>query len=567
VPLGARDILLVIRAKDAASHVVLGLSGAFTTLAAAQQAAAMRTMMAGSALLGLGAATAAIGAVGVAMMKGWVDEAIKYRQESALTLTQVDRLGVSLGDIEQIGLRVANEVPVAFDQIQASLFDIFSSMDVSLVEAEVLLKGFAKAAVAGQTDIQTAGRATIAIMNAWKLPVSELNNVLDFQFRLVQKGVGTYEEFAKTIGRAIPSARRAGQEYTTLGGVLAFLTRNGLSTAMAATSAARAMDSLAHPTVQKRLQDMGISVYDLSGGFRQIDDVAADLGRKLAPLTDPEKAKALQELFMGAGGTIQARRFWDLAIRNFDELNARVDEMINSSGSLEQAYKLMFEQPASQAQLLDNRIQALKISFGQALIPVFMEALKWISRVVEAFNNLDPGVKAFIAKVLLIGFALMTLMGIFMAIVGAILLFAATISLLGGIAAIAGMILQFLAVLSGVGLAIAALAFIIHRNWSSIKAFAEEMWPGVRDTIINAWNAIWKWAEEMWPKIDRLITQVWDAILAWAQENWPIIRDTIIGVWDAIWGWVEQNWPAIRDTIVGVWDAIWGAVETAIAWF
>jgi TP901 family phage tail tape measure protein len=540
VPLGARDILLVIRAQDQASGVILGVGKAFGTVTSSAAASAKSMMASGAALLALGTGVSLLGIEGISTLKGWTDEAIKYRQASALTLTQVDQLGISLSDIEGIGLRVARSVPVAFEQIQPALYDLFSSMDLNAAQAETMLTAIGHAAVAGQTDIQTAARSTIAIMNAYKIPVSEVNDVLDFQFRLVQKGVGTYSEFASTIGRAIPSARRAGQTYTTLGGVLAFLTRNGLSTAMAASSAARAMDSFANPTVQKRLQEMGIAVYDNAGGFRQINEVAGDLGKKLAGLTDPQKAAVLQELFKGAGGTIQARRFWDLAIRNYDELNQRVDEMVDKKGSLEAAYKTMFEQPQSQMQLFNNQLQALKISFGQALIPAFQELIKWGQKVVDFFNNLDPSTKAAIARFLLIASIVAIVSGVLLGLVGVLLLVAGAIELIGGIGAA-------IAWLSGFGLLLAGIAaagWLVYNNWDTIKGWAQEWWPKIKEWVLGAF----------------------ESIKSWVETNWPAIREKILAVWNAIKSWVEENWPKVRDAVVNAWNDIKSAVETAIGW-
>ena len=183
MPLGVREVLLIMRAKDEASRVIAGIGSQFGTVSAKSKAAGGAMVSSGLAVAGVGAAMSAAGAVGLSFFNDMTNAAMEYRQESALTLTQIDKQKTSLADIEQIGLRVAKAIPAPLEQLQPALYDIFSSMDVGLKGAEALLTGFAKAAVAGQTDVQTAGRATIAIMNAYQLPVSRLNDVLDFQFQ------------------------------------------------------------------------------------------------------------------------------------------------------------------------------------------------------------------------------------------------------------------------------------------------------------------------------------------------------------------------------------------------
>ena len=152
----------------------------------------------GTALTGAAATMTAVGTgmliaggLGTAGLKSLISSAMEYQKQSSLTRTQVDKFAVSLGAIEDIGLRIANKIGVAFRDIQPALFDIFSSMEVGAADAEKLLETFSKAAVAGQTSIQSASRATIGILNAFQLPLTSLNHLMDLQFQLVQEGIGT----------------------------------------------------------------------------------------------------------------------------------------------------------------------------------------------------------------------------------------------------------------------------------------------------------------------------------------------------------------------------------------
>jgi len=572
VPLGARDVFIVIHAKDQASRVISGVGRSFSVLGAQAQAAAARQMMMGSAMLGLGTAMGIMGAVGVAALFDMTQASIEYSRQASLTLTQVDQTGASLQQIKDIGRDVASAIPAPFEQMQAALFDIFSSMDVTVAESQTLLEGFAKASVAGQTDVQTAGRATIAILNAWDMGADQLNRVLDVQFQLVRKGVGTYEEFATAIGRAIPSARRAGQEVETLAGMLAFLTRNGLSADMAATSAARAFDALAHPKTVQRLQEMGVTVFDASGNFLQMNEIIPQLATKLEGLTDPQKAAALQALFQGSGGTIQARRFFDLAIRNYEELNQRVDEMINSAGALEDAYQIMFDDPAMAMQLLKNNWEILRTEMGDALVPVLMTVVRWLTRLFQAFNDLDPDVQAFIARFALAASALLIFFGVLIALAGAFLILKATADMVG---------LSLLAMGGLTGLivgGIIGLAALVIKNWDSIAAWFEENMPGLREAIGGWMEWLEKTWKDLWPVIQETARAVWD----WIEETWTALWPTIQEVAREVWDWLSKTWealwPHIKDVASRVWDwivtnapIVWGALkgaaETAHAWF
>jgi TP901 family phage tail tape measure protein len=436
MPLGVREVLFIMRARDEASRTITNLGSVFGQVGTRAQELGGRLVGIGSAMSGIGLGMAGVGALGLAAFNRMADAAIEYRQQAALTLTQVDGFKASLRDIERIGLDVAKAIPAPLEELQPALFDIFSSMDVGITSAEKLLKGFAKSAVAGQVDVQTAGRATIAIMNGFKIPVSEVNRVLDVQFQLVRKGVGTYEEFARTIGLSIPSAVRAGQSIQTLAGMLAFLTRNGLSASRASTSAARALDSMSNPVVIQRMEAMGISVRDAAGEFRPMVDIVGQLSDKLKGMTAPERAAALKDLFLGAGGTIQARRFWDLAVTNFAELERLVISMGegHAAGALQKAYDIMFEQPQSQVQLFQNRIKALEIEIGEGLIPIKMQLLEVGTKLLGLWDKLPDPVQKLIVVAGLLTAALLLLGGTVIAVTGSLTALYGMFVLMGGTA-------------------------------------------------------------------------------------------------------------------------------------
>jgi TP901 family phage tail tape measure protein len=255
-------------------------------------------------------------------------------------------------------------------------------------------------------------------MNAYKVEVKDAADVSDFMFQLVRKGVGSYDEFAKSIGRAIPSARRAGQSYQTLGAMMAFLTRNGLSAAMAATSSARALDAIAHPETIKRLEEMGVQVRDAKGEFLPLVDILGDMNKEFGDMTAPERSKALYELFKSSGGTIQARRFFDNYFKNAEEFNQRTKEMGEYAGEAGSAFKKMANSPQADIQRLQNQWMLLRIELGQVFMPIAMKIVDVIRGWIEWFRRLSPETQetilkigALVVAIGLVGGAIMIMLG------------------------------------------------------------------------------------------------------------------------------------------------------------
>lgn len=554
MPLNTRELYLVLRARDEASRVMAGMSHTMRQMDRDTVRAAQAQMAKGRALATLGVGLAAAGAAGLVFFSNAVKASIEYNRQAALTKTQTDGVKVSIEQLKAISSDVASRIPAPFESLQSSLYDIFSSIDTNVSGAKLLLQEFAKASVAGQTDIQVAGRATIAVLNAFKMPVTEVTRVNDVMFQLVRKGVGTYEEFTKTIGRAIPSTARAGQSFETLAGMMAFLTRNGLSTAMAATSAARAMDAMSNPKTIQHFKDLGINVKDASGQFRPMNDIMTELGKKMANMTKPERAKALHDLFLGSGGTIQARRFFDLAVTNFDELNQRTKEMVNSKGAMKDAYDVMFKQPVSQIQLMKNNWMVLKTSMGDALLPIVNKLVQAFTGIFQWFNKLSPSTKKYITITLALMSVLLLLTGIVVAIVGLWMMFTAAMTLAGVavgpvIAIIAGIVVAIIAI--GVAL------FFIIKYHKQIWAF-----------MVSIWNAIWGFLTDLWSKIWSVIgpyvmavvngfMTAWNAIYQFVTVTIPQIWNFIVGVFTTGYNFIANILQTIWNVFTAIWSEVW----------
>jgi TP901 family phage tail tape measure protein len=562
--LGAREMLLVIRARDLASSAVRNVGAAFGTANTQAMTAGRNLTAASGALIAAGVGLTAVGGAALKFLDDATDAAIEYNRQAGLTLTQVDKLGVSVDDIGKIGLRVAKEIPKPLEEMQPALYDIFSTLDVSLPQAEYLLTQFSKAGVAGQVDLQAASRATMGILNAFNLQVEDTTRVNDVMFQLVRKGVGTYEEFATTVGMAVPAAARAGQSIEGLAGMLAFMTRNGVTASVAAQGAGRALENMTNPKVIDRMKAMGINVTDAAGNFRPMVDVVGDLSSKLQQLNPEERARALDALFKGAGNTVQARRFWNLAVNNFDEFKQRTDEMINSAGAMDNAYDIMFKQPQSQIELMKNKYKAMRIEIGQQLIPIKLKLLSILSKLLDWWNKLSPSTQKLIIQVVAITSALMVLSGILLTVIGTVGLMVGGLMMLGvGFGAALAIVGAFLAAL----LLIPVAVVLIIKYWDEIKDATSTAWKYVYDIIDGFVQAIIAFVMSY----VKIIVSFWDhfgdELIESAKRTWQFVLDIVRlgiqyvkGVIDVVMGIITGDWSR-------AWDGLKNIISAAMTGF
>lgn len=519
------------------------------------------------AITGLGIA----GAIGI---KKAVDAAVEYNRTVALTKTQVDGFAASLKQLSDIGIRAANDIAVPFEQLQPALYDIFSSTNANLKQSEILLRAFSKAAVAGQVDLQDASRSTMQLMNAFKIPFEDVNKVLDLQFQLVRKGVGTYGQFANVIGRAVPSAVRAGQSLQTLDAMLVFLTRNGLSAAMAAASAGRALDAFANPKADAALQAMGIHVSDLKGNFLPLVDILGQLSKKIGSLPDKTRSKALAEIFKGAGGTIQALRFINQVIKpaQYKQFVEFMKNMGDSTGQFAKAYNQMADTTAAKSQLLKNRWTAIKIELGNQLIPVFNTLLDILSKALSAFSKLSPHTKNMIVQFIAWGTAVALIVGPLLAFIGLLGSVASALAGLGlSLGAVIGAVVGGIAVIVGLGAAfylayqrsilfrglIEDLGRTFDKLWhGSIIPFVQGMRGAFDEFLLPALTKLGRVIENnIIPVLDNFVRTFQSKILPIVQETFRHLKDLASGGFQAVsWAINQGLIPAIKMATQFYWE-------------
>jgi len=572
VALAVRELELILIARDNASAVIARVGGAMVIL---------------------GGIITAVGLKGARELGEMTKEAIDFRQEIALAVTQADDLGANIENVTGIVNRVGSNLSVPFEELNEAMFDIFSTFTSdqlsSLEQAEMILKAFGESAVAGQAPVRDIARSTIAWINALDQPatIENITRLLDIQFELVRKGAGEYSEFAGEVGKSIPAFAAANQSVESFAGIMAFLTKNGLNAAMAATSAARAVELMFSPKAISGLKEVGVAVEDSEGKFRAVEDIVRDLVPVMKDLTDAQKKIKFKEIF--GTGRIQARRFFDLAIPNFAELEELIGDMEQAGGGVANAFEFMFSQPLSQMELFKNKWEALRRTIGD----VFIERLQTtvfpaLQRLFDWWDKLTPQMQkqiamwaSYAAMIAIVGGALLMMLGIG-------LLFVALLKAFSGATAIAG-IGKLVASLGWIGIIlaiVAGLAYLIWKNWGKIWPFLVEVWgkiteaarqfmennkeffEAVRKKAIEIWGKILKLGKAIWERAKAIWIVIWAAMLVF----WDRWGDDIMTTISAVWKGIKDTFLAMLDIIMGVidfftalfegdWDAMWEAVK------
>jgi TP901 family phage tail tape measure protein len=510
-----------------------------TQYAHSASAAGKAAVLAGGALIVGGAAT-------LVGLKKAVDVAVDWDKQVRLTFTQVDKkYKPSLKALGDIGISVASNIATPFEGIQDALFEVFSSTDANMPQAKALVSAFAKAAVAGNTDIQTASKATIGLMNSYSVPFKDVNKVLNVQFELVKEGVGSYQDWAQRIGLVTPSAVRAGQSMEMMAAALATSTRMGTSAARSATSVARAFDAMSNPITEANLKKIGVATRDAKGQFRPMVDVLGDWKKKLDALPKQDRVAAILSALKGAGGTIEARRFLQnmlLTTGGLKQFQQQVKNFSHDKNAFTNAYADMSKSVSSQTQLLHNQWKIMELAIGQALLPTFTKLVSGLGKIVGWFNKLSPGTKSAIAQFALWGSVLGIAAGAVLVILGALTALAgAILSVSGAILPLIGGIAASVIIFAGLTAAIVGLAaaFIAaYRSSTQLQALVAIIGGGLKG--------------------------LWDIVLGFAQGVYRSFMANVMPPLRQLWAIIQtQVIPAVSQFIAKVQSSLLPAIQNA----
>ena len=291
--------------------------------------------------------------------KGAYDFEKQFQQSMKEVATLSNGIKGSLTDYMNQVMEITRTIPVEANEAAKALYQIVSAGHDGANGMKVL-EASAKAAVGGVTDTATAADAITTVLNAYKLDASKAQEVSDQLFTTVRLGKTDFGQLGKSIAQAAPIAASFGIDIKEVLGAVASITKQGVPTSEAMTKIRAAILGTANQlgdaafkgrTFQEALQ----LIYDKAGGSstKMKELLGTDEALKAALMLTGEKAK---------------------------EAASDLDEVNNSAGAAEAAFKEMASSAENQMKLLGNNITA-------TLRPLGKEILKQISSAAQSINK------------------------------------------------------------------------------------------------------------------------------------------------------------------------------------
>ena len=286
------------------------------------------------------------------------------------------------------------------------------------------------------------------------------------------------------------------------------------------------------------LSAFGLTGDQLSKLLPLVQDYAAKTGQAL-----PDAAQSVGKALLGQG---RALKGVGIDFKNAGSVNANYAEIVDGLGNkVGGLAEKMGGTSAGKMQIMENRVTALKVQLGSALVPAIMQ-------VADALAPFLDFVTKNTKWLVPLAMGIIAVAGAFKVLTFAINLFAT-----GGGPAV------WIILLIAVGVvALIAAIYLLATHWNTVWSF-----------VLGVIQSVWSWIQNTWDSITNTLQAPFLAFWGWIQTAWDSVLNVIKGVWD----WVSANWPLLVGILFGPigiaialivtnWGRITGAIAASLSW-
>lgn len=272
---------------------------------------------------------------------------------------------INTGALEGDLRRISTSVGKTQTEIADGLYNIFGSLDVTQKQAVELVDLYTRGSIAAQTQTEKFGAAVNGVLNAYKLQISDATRVSDVFFNTVNLGVITGEQLASGLGKVTPAAKSAGVSIELLGGLIAAVTKEGGEAETSINNLANFLTKVVGKDAREALSNLGVEVVDkATGQFRPLLQVLDELQRKLAGLSESDRALTIQKIFPDE----QAREGLTVLLSQLDFAKRAFGENQKAAGATAEAYGKLANTFNSQGERATAQASALAVAIGKIVL-------------------------------------------------------------------------------------------------------------------------------------------------------------------------------------------------------
>ena len=412
-------------------------------------------------------------------------ESASFAKSMAITNTMAGKSGKDFEALKESVTDLSKEIPLTRDELANGLYQVISN---GVPENNWLdyLRASAKASVGGVADLGEAVKVTSTLIKNYGLSWQDATAIQDKIQLTAKNGVTSFEQMAQALPRVSGNAATLGVSVDDLMATFATLTGVTGNTSEVSTQLAAVFTALIKPSSEatKMAQQMGIefnaAAIKSAGGFRQFLTQLDASVKGYAQSSGMLSKEVYAKLF---GSAESLRALGPLTTQLKDKFAENAEAMKGSAGTMDKAFKTVATTGGSASQMLKNRFSVVydAIASGAKIITPALSFIAQLGLAINAYKAIQEAatgvVKAFtwVMHALHVKELLVIVRTKAMTLAQATwratcLVSAATTRVLSGAlvalgvsANVAKVAIRGLLASTGVGIAIAALGFVVEK--------------------------------------------------------------------------------------------------------
>lgn len=332
-------------------------------------------------------------------------KAIEFDNGMREVLTLLPELGnESFEKLKNQALSFSKDIGKAPEETVKALYQALSA-GIPRENVFEFLKTAGEASIAGVSDLRTSVDGLTSVTNAYGSEILNAQKASDIMFQTVKLGKTDFTQLSNNLYNVIPIASAIGVQFEDIGAAIAAMTAQGVPTSVATTQMKQALSelnkegSVAYETFKQisgeSFKDFIVEGGNLQEALQMMSDYAEKTGKEVTSMFSSVEA----------GNAVLA-----LSGQNASKFKDYLDQVRNSVGATSEAFKKIDDGAARQFERLKAELSALVIELGNnalplinesfiplfrdTLVPIIDDAIRTISSLIKAFNNLPAPLQA-----------------------------------------------------------------------------------------------------------------------------------------------------------------------------
>lgn len=302
---------------------------------------------------------------------------------------------------------------------------------------------------------------------------------------------------------------------------------------------------------------VNVDLVDSDGNIRDYDSIINDLSQTEDGLTQAEQLKNAAIIF----GKENLAGMLAIVNASDEDYKKLTDSIYDCDGTAKDMSDTMQDNLNGQLTILKSQLQELAISFGDMLMPIIRNVVKWVQGLVDKLNGMDEGTRKVVIGV---GLAVAAI-GPLLIVIGKVIKAVGTIMTIipkikAAFTALNAVLLANpIGILIGILVALVGVFIYLWNKCEWFRQFYIDLWETIKTKAVEAWNFISGYFNYILGGILNFFASVFQGIIDFADNwitGWETIKSTIATACVAIYDFIAN----IFNNISGYFSYVWGGI-------